>query len=216
MNKVSLIITENIWKKLEFLDSRFYTNYNVKNDENAFDKFKENLNDWVLYNVIISGHKTTEDAYKLLNSFLDYNKNNDYIFENANYPFFMFFKNEKFDKKELYSYYLTNDKEREDPEQYKIDSKLLIFSRNEERDIREKLLYPFNYYNQKNLEVNNNPYYSPLIKIMYVGISGIGKSTLLNQLNGEIYLTLHLKIKRKLKTKKRERLFYLRIKNILF
>ena len=35
------------------------------------------------------------------------------------------------------------------------------------------------------MEVKINPYFSPFIKIMYIGVTGTGKSTMINELSGE-------------------------------
>ena len=188
--KVSLIFIENFPKNLRLAGNKLFLTFQVKKDEDAFNKLKENIEDNNLYNVILSGHKTVEDAYRLLKSFLEYNMRELYYIDNANYPFFMFIENEKFDKKKLYNYYINQEKnienlQKEEYYEYCIDSKILIFSPNEMEGLKEKLNLPLNYYNRKDWKVKNNPYYSPNIRIMYVGVTGTGKSTLINQLNGK-------------------------------
>ena len=50
--------------------------------------------------------------------------------------------------------------------------------------IKDKLNRKINYYHRKNNRNNDNQYSSPYIKIMYIGVSGTGKS-LINEMNGK-------------------------------
>ena len=183
---VSLIYVDNFPNYLKFEGNELFNVYNVKNDNSALDTLYSNIyTKKCLYNVILSGHKTVEDGYGLLKAFLNYNFEKEYYFDNSNYPFFLFIENEKFNKKKLYAHYIENESEIEDLEEgYEIDSKNILFS-NLSLNIKEKLNNILNYYHRKNTQVNINPYYSPYIKIMYCGMTGTGKSTLINEYNGE-------------------------------
>jgi GTPase Era involved in 16S rRNA processing len=181
----SLIFTTNFPKNLRDQSPEFFSFFEVKDDKSAFEVLKNNIENNKLYNVIASGHKTVEDAFGLLKSFLDYNIEIGYYFDNSNYPFFLFVENENFDKKKLYTYYLEKEKEMKNlNEEFKIDSKIILFS-NASKNIRDKLNGVLNYYHRKNVGFNDNQYLSPYIKIMYVGVTGTGKSTMINELNGE-------------------------------
>ena len=157
-----------------------------KSDEDAFNRIKDNIYEAITsYNVILSGHKTVEDAYGLLKSFTDYNIKNDYI-ANSDYPFFIFIENENLNKKKLYAYYLEQEKKRTDKEEcYEIDSKIILFC-NISNNIKERLMQILNYYHRKNIQIKSNPFSaSSNIKIMYVGATGTGKSTMINEFNGQ-------------------------------
>ena len=182
---VSLIFTNNFPKNLKFDTNELYISFEEKDDNAAFERLKKNIEKGQLYNAILSGHKTVKDGYGLLKSFLDYNINEGYYFDNSNYPFFIFIENENFNKKKLYSYYLEQEKERQSlDEEFKIDSKIILFS-NISNNVKTKLNNVSNYYHRKNVEIRYHPYNSSFIKIMYVGVTGTGKSTLINELNGE-------------------------------
>lgn len=60
-------------------------------------------------------------------------------------------------------------------------------------NIKEKLNNILNYYHRKDVDVKINPYFSPFIKIMYIGVTGTGKSTIINEFNGEKFLIHHQK-----------------------
>ena len=92
---ISLIFIDNFPKNLQFSSNENFKVMEVKNDKSAFEKLEENINDNKLYNVILSGHNTVEKAYELLKSFLDYNIENSYCFDNSNYPFFLFVEDKK-------------------------------------------------------------------------------------------------------------------------
>lgn len=182
---ISLIFTSNFPKELKFKNNQIFLISEVRDDNSAFEKLKENIEKNILYNVILSGHSTVEDAYGLLKSFLDYNVSNEFCFENSNYPFFIFVENKNFSKKKLYAYYIEQEKEREDLDiEFNIDSKNILFS-NFSIKVKERLNSIINYYHRKDVQIKLNPYYSPFIKIMYVGETGSGKSTFINELNGE-------------------------------
>ena len=183
---ISLIYISNFPKNLRETSDKLFNNYEVEDDKSAFQKLENNINNNILYNVILSGHKTIEDAYGLLKKYLDYNIESGYCFDNSNYPFFLFIENEKLNKKKLYAYYLENEKKREEPLEagLGIDSKNILFS-NFEYNVKDKLNSVMNYYHRKDVSVKNFTYYSPYIKFMFVGVTGTGKSTMINELNGE-------------------------------
>ena len=183
---VSLIFVDNFPKELRFENNEFYTTFKVDDDNSAFEQLQKNIKDNLLYNVILSGHETIENAYGLLKSFLDYNSQQEFCFDSSNYPFFLFIENNKLNKKSLYSYFIEKEKEREEnlDEELNINSKNILFS-NINCNVKEKLNSTLNYYHRKNVPIKSNPYSSPYIKIMYVGDTGTGKSTLINEMNGE-------------------------------
>ena len=185
---VYLMFTDNFPKEYRFKSNEFFKVFEVKDDNSAFEQLKNNIEDYHLFNTILSGHKTVEEAYELLKSFLDYNIKENYCFDNSNYPFFIFLENEKLNKKTLYSYYLEQEKERTDlDDEFRIDPKIILFA-NVSCSIKEKLNVVLNYYHRKTIEINkdnNSNYTSPFIKIMYIGVTGSGKSTLINEMNGE-------------------------------
>ena len=184
-NPVSIIFTDNFPKEYRIKSNELFKVFEVKDDNSAFEQLKNNIDDNNLYNTILSGHKTLEEAYGLLKSFLDYNINEGFYFDNSNYPFFIFIENENFNKNKLYTYYIEQEKERTYlPEAYHIDSKIIFFA-NTSSIVKDKLNKISNYYNSKNKGINNDSYTSPFIKIMYVGASGTGKSTMINEMNGE-------------------------------
>ena len=182
---VYLLFTDNFPNEYRFKSNEFFNVFELKDDNSAFEQLKTNIEKDHLYNVILSGHKTVEEAYGLLKSFLDYNIKEEYYFDNSNYPFFIFLENEKLNKKTLYSYYLEKEKERTDlNDEFRIDSKIILFA-NASNNVKDKLNKISNYYNRKNKGINNNNYTSPFIKIMYIGVTGTGKSTMINEMNGE-------------------------------
>ena len=185
LSHVYLLFTDNFPNEYRFKSNEFFKVFEVKDDNSAFEQLKNNIYDNKFYNTILSGHKTVEEAYGLLKSFLDYNIKENYCFDNSNYPFFIFLENEKLNKKTLYSYYLEQEKERTDLEDgLKIDSKIILFA-NASNNVKDKLNKISNYYNRKNKGINTNNYTSPFIKIMYIGVTGTGKSTMINEMNGE-------------------------------
>ena len=176
----NIIPTENQRNK------KLYFIVEEKSDEDAFNRIKDNIyEDITSYNVILSGHKAVEDAYGLLKSFIDYNLKYNYI-ANSDYPFFIFIENENFNKKKLYTYYLEQEKKRTNKEEgYDIDSKIILFC-NFSNTIKERLMQILNYYHRKNIQIKSNPFTtSANIKIMYVGATGTGKSTMINEFNGQ-------------------------------
>ena len=183
---ISIIFVSNFPKNLKFKSNNLFKVFESKDDNAAFETLDENINNNRLYNIILSGHKTIEEAYGLLKSFLDYNIENGFCFDNSNYPFFMFIENENLNKKKLYAYYIEMEKKRELKlkEGYKIDSKIIIFS-NLSVSVKDKLNNIINYYHRKDVNTNQNKYYSPYIKFMYIGVTGTGKSTMINEFNGE-------------------------------
>ena len=183
--KVSLIYTDNFSKELREKGNKFFEIFEVKDDKSAFEKLEKNIDSNKLYNVILSGHKSIEDAYGLLKSFIDYNIKQGFCIDSSNIPFFIFIENENLNKKKLYTYYIEQEKERKDLDvEFKIDSKNILFS-NISCNLKDKLNGVLNYYHRNNKGVINNPYYSPYIKIMYIGVTGTGKSTMINEMNGE-------------------------------
>ena len=184
-NPVSIIFTDNFPKEYRFKSNEFFKVFEVKDDNSAFEQLKNNIEDYHLFNTILSGHKTVEEAYVLLKSFLDYNIKENYCFDNSDYPFFIFLENEKLNKKTLYSYYLEQEKERTDlDDEFRIDPKIILFA-NVSCSIKEKLNGVLNYYHKKTIKINNDNNEIPFIKIMYIGVTGIGKSTMINEMNGE-------------------------------
>ena len=182
---ISLIFISNFPKEFKFKNNGIFLISEVRDDNSAFEKLEENIKKNRLYNVFLSGHNTVEDAYGLLKSFLDYNVSKGFCFENSNYPFFIFIENKNFSKKKLYAYYIEKEKEREDLDiEYNIDSKNILFS-NFSFKVKERLNSIINYYHRKDVQIKVNPFYSPCIKIMFVGETGSGKSTFINELNGE-------------------------------
>ena len=182
---VYLLFTDNFPKEYRFKSNELFKVFEVKDDNSAFEQLKTNIEKDHLYNAILSGHKTVEEAYGLLKSFLDYNIKENYCFDNSNYPFFIFLENEKLNKKTLYSYYLEQEKERTDlDDEFRIDPKIILFA-NVSCSIREKLNGVLNYYHKKTIKINNDNNEIPFIKIMYIGVTGIGKSTMINEMNGE-------------------------------
>ena len=123
----------------------------------------------------------------------------------------MIIENEKFNKKKLYAHYIENEIEIEGlEEEYEKDSKNILFS-NLSLNIKEKLNNILNYYHRSNTKLNINPYYSPYIKNMYCGVTETGKSTLINEYNGEKIAYSSAKNFLKLKIK-----CYLKIDYILY
>ena len=190
LKEICLILTDNFPKDLIPSEStsakHLFSIIEEKSDENAFNRLKDNIyEDITLYNVILSGHKTVEDAYGLLKSFLDYNVENNYEITNSNYPFFIFIENENLNKKKLYAYYLEQEKKRENLEDgYDIDSKMILFG-TISHNVKERLNDILNYFHRKNMQIKQSPFSSPFIKIMFVGATGTGKSTMINELNGQ-------------------------------
>ena len=182
---ISLIFTSNYPEILKVKSNELFIISDVKDEISAFQKLEENINENKLYNVILSGHNKVKDAYGLLKSFLDYNIDNYFCFDNSNYPFFIFIENKDFTKKKLYAYYINKEKERKDLEiRFNIDSKNILFL-NESSNIKERLNSVINYYHRKDVKIKINPYFSPFIKIMFIGEAGSGKSTFINELNGK-------------------------------
>ena len=181
---ISLIYIDNFPKNLKFSNENFKI-MEVNDDKSAFEKLEENINNNKLYNVILSGHNTVEKAYGLLKSFLDYNIEKQYCFDNSNYPFFLFLEDEQLNKKKLYAHYIEEEKKREDLDiAYIIESKIILFI-NLEFNLKDSLVKVVNYYHRKDIEIKTNDYYSPLITFMFIGLTGTGKSTMINELNGE-------------------------------
>ena len=180
---ISLIFIDNFPKNLKFSNENFKI-MDVNNDKSAFEKLEENINNNKLYNVILSGHNTVENAYRLLKSFLDYNIEHGFCFDSSNYPFFVFLENEKLNKKKLYAHYIKEEKDRELDISFAIESKIILFL-NLQFNLKDTLVKVVNYYHRKDIELKTNDYiYSPLITLMFVGLTGTGKSTMINELNG--------------------------------
>ena len=178
--RISLIITDNFPKEIRIEENELFLICNEKNDNDAFDRLKQNIDESIPFSAILSGHKTVEDTYGLLKSFIDYNIEQGFCIDSSNSPFLIFLENDYLNKKKLYSYYLEQEKERKDfEENFVIDSKIILFI-NVSENINEKLNYILNYYHRKNMQIKNYLYSSPYIKIMFVGVTGTGKSTMLN------------------------------------
>ena len=97
---VSLIFVDNFPNYLKFEGNELFNVYNVKNDNSIFDTLYSNIyTKKCLYNVILSEHNAVEDGYELLKSFLNYNIEKEYCFDNSNYLFFLFIENVNFIKK---------------------------------------------------------------------------------------------------------------------
>ena len=65
-NPVSIIFTDNFPKEYRFKSNEFFKVFEVKDDNSAFEILKKNIDDSNLFNTILSGHKTVEEAYVLL------------------------------------------------------------------------------------------------------------------------------------------------------
>jgi uncharacterized membrane protein len=99
---ISLILSNNFPTELKFKSNELFMISDAKDDTSAFQSLKNNIKRNILYNVILSGHKTVEKAYGLLKSFLDYNIENEYYFDNRNFRFFLIIENEYSNKKMIY------------------------------------------------------------------------------------------------------------------
>jgi hypothetical protein len=124
---ISLIYIDDFPKNLKISSNQLFDVMQVKNDKSAFEKLEENINQNKMYNVILSGHNTIENAYGLLKSFLDYNIEKAFCFDNSNYPFFVFVEDKELNKKNLYAHYIKEEKKRDLEVEYNIDSKIILF-----------------------------------------------------------------------------------------
>ena len=183
--KVSLIFIDNFPKELVEKNNEYFEIFKEKDGKSSFERLKNNIDLNKLYNIILSGHKTVEDAYGLLKSFIDYNIEQGFCIDSSNSPFFIFLENNNLNKKKLYTYFIEQEKERKELDAgFGIDSKNILFT-NISCNLKDKLNQILNYYHRENKGISNNIYYSPYIKIMYIGVTGTGKSTMINEMNGE-------------------------------
>jgi GTPase Era involved in 16S rRNA processing len=112
-------------------------------------------------------------------------------------------EDKKLNKKNLYAHYIEEEKKRNLEVGYNIDSKIILFL-NLEINIKDALIKVINYYHRKDIDVKRNDYYSPLITFMFIGFTGTGKSTMINEINGEkiAYSSSENQMKTSLKGKK--------------
>ena len=111
----------------------------VKQFEKAIEIYEESIEDSCYFNIILSDYKKTEDAFKLLKQFLEYNSENKIVPNSSGYPFFLFLENKNFNKKILYSYYEENIRSLKIDSALNINSHNILFCKNTKESIGEKI-----------------------------------------------------------------------------
>ena len=160
----------------------FQTNRIIEAIKTCFESIEE----LCYFNLIISDFKNKEDSFELLKQFLEYNKKENIVSNNSGYPIFLFLENENFDKKILFSYFLENITNLELKPVLNISSHNILFCKNTKECIQEKIMMDIvNYFFQKDFIRNNNIRYNASINFLLMGITGCGKSTLINYLLGK-------------------------------
>ena len=157
----------------------------VKQFEKAIEIYEESIEDSCYFNIILSDYKKTEDAFKLLKQFLEYNSENKIVPNSSGYPFFLFLENKNFNKKILYSYYEENIRSLKIDSALNINSHNILFCKNTKESIGEKIAMELtSYFFQKDFKKNNIKYNS-CINFLFMGNTGCGKSTFINYLLGK-------------------------------
>ena len=111
--KVCLIFIDNFPKELVEKNNEYFEISKEKDDKSSFERLKNNIDLNKLYNIILSGHKTVEDAYGLLKSFIDYNIEQGFCIDSSNSPFFIFLENNNLNKKKiLYLFYRARERKK--------------------------------------------------------------------------------------------------------
>lgn len=183
-SKIKLILLGK-FSEYNFESNKIMNVSEVEKIEEALKIYEESIDDSCYFNIILSDYKKKEDAFKLLKQFLEYNIENKIVSNSSGYPFFLFLENKNFNKKILYSYYEENISSLKIDSVLNINSHNILFCQNSKESIGEKITMQLtSYFFQKDFKKNNIKYDS-CINILFMGITGCGKSTFINYLLGK-------------------------------
>ena len=142
--------------------------------EDYYDRFYELINDAFYFNTFILDYKTKDEIFEFFRGFnANYKKT---FIKSISYPFFII--DEKvINKSELMKEINEINKER--PEKYHINSKDIL-SYSDEETFTKKIIHIINYYTENS--IFNNLREEKTLNIMLCGITGVGKTTLMNKL----------------------------------
>ena len=189
-------VEEKISSKIKLILLGDFCQYNFESNEvmdvsqvneiqRAIEKYEDSIDDSCYFNIILSDYQKKEDAFELLKQFLEYNIKNGVVSNNSGYPFFLFLENKNFNKKILYSYFLENISNLNIDYALNINSHNILFCQNSKESIGEKIATELSsYFYQKDFKKNNIKYDAG-INILFMGITGCGKSTFINYLLGK-------------------------------
>lgn len=140
-----------------------------------YNSFYELINEAFYFNTFILNYKSKEEILQFFKGF-NANYKITYIKSNS-YPFFLI--NEKIISKfELMKE--INEINKEKPKKYHINSKdILCYS--DKETFTKKIIHIINYYTENSL-LDNNLEEEKTLNIMLCGITGVGKTTLMNKL----------------------------------
>ena len=140
-----------------------------------YEKFYELIDDAFYFNTFILDYKSKEEVLKFFKGF-----NHDYkktFIKYNSYPFFLI------DEKVISKLELMkeiNEINKEKPEKYHINSKDIL-SYSDKESFTKKIMHIINYFTENSLSENNLEEEKTL-NIMLCGITGVGKTTLINKL----------------------------------
>lgn len=99
---IHLMYFENFKKfKIDFHKS--IERFQYKSEEEIIQKYEDNIENNRYFNVIFLNHDNKDDAFSFLISFIDKAQDKGIAKNNSDYPFFVFFENQNFNKEILYS-----------------------------------------------------------------------------------------------------------------
>ena len=183
---IHLMYFENFKKfKIDFHKS--IERFQYKSEEEIIQKYEDNIENNRYFNVIFLNHDNKDDAFSFLISFIDKAQDKGIAKNNSDYPFFVFFENQNFNKEILYSYYIENTKEKNISRFYDLKSHNIYFIKRTKQDIEELISREIvNYYYEFDFKSDSNTTNSYKIEILFMGQTGCGKSTFINYLLGKL------------------------------
>ena len=185
--KIQLIHFESFTKqyKLNLSDAIEKTSY--KDEDDIIKIYEKNIEDNKYFNVIFFKFDNKEDSVNFLVKFIENADNNCIAKNNSDYPFFIFFKNQNFNKEILYSHYLDTSQKIKIDSFYDLKSHNIFFIKNTKDDIERLLERDItNYYYEYDFKSESNEINNYKIEMLFMGQTGCGKSTFINYLLGKL------------------------------
>ena len=182
--KINLIVFDAFPKEYDIKSNEVFDIMIFKKDNEIINIYENNIENDKYFNVVVLNYDNKEDALIFLQLFIEKVKEDEIIRNYSDYPFFVFFKKNDFNKEILYSYYLEKIKEDKIGPYYDLKSHNIYFIKNKKEDI-EKLINNdiINYfYEYQSHIIDCNP---NKISILFMGPTGSGKSTFINYMLGK-------------------------------